>query len=65
GFFVSRLGLDLALEYDNPDLLFMPSWDKYREWKRLITRYSSVTVQRSRQRDTGDYGVYDLTFSIE
>jgi predicted component of viral defense system (DUF524 family) len=61
GFFISRLGLDLALEYGNPDLLFMPSWDKYREWKRLMTRYQEVKIDRVR-RDEG-YGLYDLVFT--
>jgi predicted component of viral defense system (DUF524 family) len=65
GFFVSRLGLELALEYENPDLLFMPSWDKYREWKRLITRHKSVVVHRSRHFNVRNYGLYDLSFSVE
>ena len=64
GFFVSRLGLELALEHGEPDLMFMPSWEKYREWKQLSTQYNKVRVHRTRLQKQS-YGLFDLSFTYE
>lgn len=48
-YFISRLGLELALEERQPDLQFVNQWDQFIEWKTLKTRHSRVDVKRVHQ----------------
>ncbi|MDZ7854200.1 MAG: DUF2357 domain-containing protein [Halomonas sp.] len=47
-YFITRLGLEVALEEQEPQLQFISSWEKFIEWKTLKTRYPVVRVQRQR-----------------
>ncbi|MFT6403272.1 MAG: putative component of viral defense system (DUF524 family) [Pseudohongiellaceae bacterium] len=62
-FFVSRLGLDLALEYNDSDLLWIHSWDQYREWKSLLSKYEKVNITRHASANEHGQDVSELIFS--
>ena len=61
-FFISRLGLELAIEQQKADLLFVNSWEKYQEWKQLVTQYQDVDILRNTKSDSEGHDVSDLTF---
>lgn len=65
-YFITRLGLEVALQEQVPELQFISSWEKFIEWKTLKTRHSTVRVQRRRLLDspTGQ-PVDDLEFIVE
>lgn len=46
-YLVTRLGFDLALQEQAPDLQFIGQWDQYIEWKRLKTQHSQVQIRRT------------------
>ena len=65
-YFITRLGLEVALQEQKSELQFLSSWEKFIERKTLKTRYSTVRVQRQRFKDplTGQ-PVNDLEFIVE
>lgn len=50
-YFITRLGLEVALQELEPELQFLSSWEKFIEWKTLKTRFPSVRIQRQRFTD--------------
>lgn len=64
-FFISRLGLELALEQNNANLLFIHSWPKYQEWKALSTQFATVNVNRISHSDDQGRDVSELIFTPE
>lgn len=67
-YFISRLGLELAIDEQEPQLQFIDSWEQFIEWKTLKTRYPVVRVQRNRNQDidsTTGRPVNDLEFIPE
>jgi len=50
-YFISRLGLELAIDEQEPQLQFIDSWEQFIKWKTLKTRYPVVRVQRNRNQD--------------
>ena len=47
-YLITRLGFELALQEQEPELQFIGSWDHYIEWKRLRTRYPKVQIKRTK-----------------
>lgn len=67
-YFISRLGLELAIDEQEPQLQFIDSWEQFIKWKTLKTRYSVVRVQRNRNQDNDPVTgkpVSDLKFIAE
>jgi len=64
-FFVSNLGLQLALEHNNADLLFINAWEKYKEWKTLSTHSSKVNIKRKTQSSDIGKDISELEFIPE
>lgn len=62
-FFISRLGLELAIDHHDSDLLFIHSWDKYQEWKRLTTQYQRVDITRKTRSDPNGHDISELSFT--
>nr|WP_300311456.1 DUF2357 domain-containing protein [Halomonas sp.] len=50
-YFISRLGLELAIDEQEPQLQFIDSWEQYIKWKTLKTRYRVVRVERKQNTD--------------
>ncbi|WP_155833506.1 hypothetical protein [Halomonas sp. BC04] len=50
-YFITRLGLEVALEEQEPQLQFIKSWEQFIEWKTKKTRYPVVRVHRKRFTD--------------
>ena len=51
-YFITRLGLEVALQEREPELQFLSSWEQFIEWKTLKTRYPLVRVQRNRNQES-------------
>lgn len=51
-YFITRLGLEVALQEREPELQFLSSWEQFIEWKTLKTRYPLVRVQRNRDQES-------------
>ena len=67
-YFITRLGLEVALQEREPELQFLSSWEQFIEWKTLKTRYPSVRVQRNRNQESDPITgrpVTDLEFIAE
>lgn len=64
-FFVSNLGLQLALEHNNAELLFINAWEKYKEWKTLCTQSSKVSIKRKTQSSNAGKDISELEFIPE
>jgi hypothetical protein len=62
-YFITRLGLELALEKSDSNLLFINSWKKYQEWKDLSTNFSNVSISRKTRSSTDGQDVSELTFT--
>ncbi|XKF16607.1 restriction endonuclease-like protein [Halomonas sp. BLK-85] len=65
-YFITRLGLQVALQEQVPELQFLSSWEQFIEWKTLKTRHSAVRVERQRRIDASNgQPVDDLEFIVE
>ncbi|MCG7576204.1 MULTISPECIES: hypothetical protein [unclassified Halomonas] len=65
-YFITHLGLEVALQEQVPELQFLSRWEKFIEWKTLKTRHSNVRVQRQRLLDSHTaHPVDDLEFIVE
>ncbi len=62
-FFISRLGLNLAIEHQDPNLLYIHSWEKYQEWKTLSTQYESIKITRRTQIDQYGNDASDISIA--
>jgi len=51
-YFITRLGLEVALQEQEPELQLLSSWEEFIEWKTLKTRYPVVRVQHNGQQTT-------------
>lgn len=65
-YFITRLGLQVALQEQVPELQFLSSWEQFIEWKTLKTRHSAVRVERQRRIDASNgQPVDELEFIVE
>ncbi len=62
-YFITRLGLELAIENNNSNLLFVNSWKKYQDWKDLTTKFSKVSISRKSHSNTHGQDDSELTFT--
>lgn len=64
-FFISKLGLDLAIEHNDANLLFINSWENYQEWKKLSTQNRKVNIKRISRSDADGNDISELIFTPE
>lgn len=67
-YFITRLGLEVALQEQEPELQFLSSWEQFIDWKTLKTRHQPVRVRRRRTQEIDPFTgrpVIDLEFIPE
>ena len=62
-FIVSRLGLELALEHGDANLLYVHSWEKYQEWKNMKQQYPRVAISRKTRSNSAGGDDSELVFT--